>query len=70
MIVTIDRFEGNYAVCEKQDGEMINLERNKIPPEAKEGDVIKIENEVITIDYQETSKRREEMEKLIEEMWK
>lgn len=70
MLVTIDRFEGEYAVCEKQDGKMINIKREKVPQQAMEGDVIRIENEIVTIDVQETEKRRIEIEKLVEEIWK
>jgi hypothetical protein len=36
MKVTIDRFEGEYAVCEKADRTMINIPREKLPAGAKE----------------------------------
>lgn len=69
MKVVIDRFEGNYAVCEKENGEIINIEKDKIPNEAKEGDVLVIENNGIIIDKEETEKRKEEMKKLIDDIW-
>ena len=31
----IDRFEGEFAVCENEKSEMINIERSKLPREAK-----------------------------------
>jgi hypothetical protein len=31
MKVIIDRFEENFAVCEKESGEMINIEVTKLP---------------------------------------
>jgi hypothetical protein len=40
MKVTIDRFEGDFAVCEKADRTMINNEKNKLPANAKEGDTL------------------------------
>ncbi|HEY5556308.1 DUF3006 domain-containing protein, partial [Acetobacterium sp.] len=60
MKVIIDRFEGNFAVCEKEDRKMIDIERNKIPSSAKEGDVLDITNDQITIDFKETEKRKKE----------
>ncbi len=43
MKVIIDRFEGKYAVCEKKNLEMIDIEIDKLPKEVKEGDVLIIE---------------------------
>lgn len=69
MKVIIDRFEGNYAVCEKEDRTMIDIERLKIPSGAKEGDVLFIKNNCIVIDEEETTKRKIEIEKLTEDFW-
>lgn len=64
----IDRFEGNYAVVEKEDGKMINIERNKIPEDAKEGYVLNLESE-ITIDYDKTRINHERIIKISEKIW-
>lgn len=64
MIITVDRFEGDFAVCEKDDRNMINIERIKLPKEVKEGDVLILDGAKILIDQDETKKRREEIEKL------
>jgi hypothetical protein len=69
MKVIIDRFEGYYAVCEKADRTMIDIKRIDIPSESKEGDVLYIDNNVITIDIEETKKRRKEIEKLTKDLW-
>ena len=37
MRVIIDRFEGDFAVCEKENGEMLDSEKSKVPSKAKEG---------------------------------
>ena len=50
MKVTIDRYEGEFVVCEKEDRSMLNVDREKIPPEAKEGDILIIEEDTISID--------------------
>ena len=64
----IDRFEGDFAVVELENGEMRNIKRELVPVEAKEGDVLNI-IEVISIDNEETEKRRKKIEELTEDMW-
>lgn len=42
---TIDRFEGNFAVCEDRDtGEMVNFKRDDLPQNAREGSILKYSN--------------------------
>lgn len=69
MKVIIDRFEGIYAVCEKENRTMMDIKKINLPSEAKEGDVLSIDNNIITIDIEETKKRRREIEKLTEDLW-
>ncbi|SMB90300.1 Protein of unknown function [Desulfonispora thiosulfatigenes DSM 11270] len=69
MKVIIDRFAGNYAICENENREMIDIEKNKLPVEAKEGDVLIIERNNISIDYEETAKRKLAAEKLLDDLW-
>ena len=64
MKVVIDRFEGEYAVVEMEDRTMVNLPKILVP-DAKDGDVIKIE-----IDVEETEKRKQEIEQLMNKIWK
>ena len=63
MKVTIDRFEGDFAVVEMPDLTMVNMPI-KLLPNAKEGDVINI-----SIDKTETDKRKIEVDKLIKDLW-
>lgn len=67
--VIIDRFEGQYVVCEKDDMTMVNIKLNLVPGEAKEGDVLIIDGETICIDVDETKERKIEIEKLAEDLW-
>lgn len=69
MQLVIDRFEGNFAVCEKDDKTMIDIEKIKLPLDAKEGDVITIEQDKITIDLIETKKRKSEITKITKNLW-
>jgi hypothetical protein len=70
MKVTIDRFEGEYAVCEKTDRTMINIKKDNLPVEAREGDVLVIDGEDIRIDTGATSKRKKAIRKLMDDLWK
>ena len=56
MRVIIDRFEGIYAVCEKEDKTMMDILKINLPSKAKEGDVLIFENNMIFIDVEETEK--------------
>lgn len=69
MFGTIDRFEEEFAVIEFDDRKVINILKNKIPKESKEGDVLKFEDNCITIDYNETEKRRKEIEELTKDLF-
>ena len=40
---TIDRFEGNFAVCENsKTEEMVDIHKRKLPKGAQEGDIIQL----------------------------
>jgi hypothetical protein len=69
MKVIIDRFEGNYVVCEKEDRTMINIERNKIPTEVKEGSVLSVTEDGIAIDEEDTIRRKKDIEELTKDLW-
>ena len=63
MKLIIDRFEGDFALVETEDKLMVNLPISLIPG-AKEGDVISI-----IIDEEETQKRKDNIQKLMDELW-
>ena len=64
MKLIIDRFEGDYVIVELPDLTMVDMPRSLIPEGAKEGDVL-----VIGIDPDETDKRKERIEKLMNDLW-
>lgn len=70
MKVVIDRFEGKFAVCEKENREMINIKTSLLPKNAKEGDVLVVKDNKIIIDVKETNKRKKEIEDLTKDLWK
>ncbi len=69
MKVTIDRFESGFAVCETEDCSIINIEISKLPKGAKQGDVLIIQEDSITIDENETNKQKNEIKTLMDEVW-
>ena len=65
----IDRFEGNFAVVELDNRSIINIDKEAIPCDAKEGDVLDILKDSIIINKTETLKRKEEIETLVKGLW-
>ncbi|WP_425446921.1 DUF3006 domain-containing protein [Dethiothermospora halolimnae] len=65
----VDRFEGKYAVVELDSNIMKNIPIEKLPNGIREGDVISIGEKDIVIDKKETKKRKEDIEKLMNEVF-
>lgn len=66
----IDRFEGSFAVCEDEQRNMLNIERDKIPSTAVEGDVLIIKDNNIVIDLKETENRKKHIKELMNDLFK
>jgi len=69
MRIIIDRFEEMYAVCQFEDGTMLNMPFVLIPADAKEGDVIFIDKDAITVDHKATAALKEEIKKLMDKLF-
>ncbi len=65
----IDRFEGEYAVCE-HDGEMVDIAKVFLPKNAKAGDVIAERDGKYMIDQKQTDERRKRVIRLQDELFK
>lgn len=70
MKLIVDRFEGDYAICEREDGTMVDIEKHRLPEGVKEGHVLIIEGDDIIIDEKATEDRREHIRKLMEKLKK
>ncbi|WP_242851750.1 DUF3006 domain-containing protein [Caloranaerobacter sp. TR13] len=66
---TIDRFEGKYAIVELENLKIINILKDKLPQNAKEGDVVVIKDNEYYIDIEETQRRKEQIEKVFEDLF-
>lgn len=63
----IDRFEGEYAVMETTEGVM-NIRRDMLPAAAQEGDLIRYENGLCTLDNVRANELREGIAEKIRRM--
>ena len=60
----IDRFEGDYAIVELENKKMINVPKEILPEGVYEGSVI-----TVVIDEVETMKRKNNIKKLMDDLW-
>jgi hypothetical protein len=68
-MLSIDRFEGNYAVCVTDNDEIVNVEIGLIPAGCKEGAILdKTENGYV-LNEKETKKKYDEIKKLQDSLW-
>jgi len=71
MYFVIDRFEGNFAVCENYDtGKFVNIDKNKLPSDSKEGDFLLFENDEYIIDVKKTDERKKYIENKLKSVFK
>ncbi|NLB36759.1 MAG: DUF3006 domain-containing protein [Clostridiales bacterium] len=60
--IIIDRFEGDIAVCERDDCSMINIQKSKLPKGVRVGNILIIDDSGnIKIDVQEELRRKEQI---------
>lgn len=57
MKFTIDRFEGEFAIVELENKEMLDIPKGILPIEAKEGDIISV-----SVEQGETEERKERIQ--------
>lgn len=64
MRYTVDRIEGNFAVCEDESGEMHDIALSELPEGTAEGSVIDAVSGGYVLNSAEEDKRREEIRAL------
>jgi len=69
MKISIDRFEGKIAVGEDENGETVEIDRSKLPKGVQATHVIDVTDGVITIDEEETEKRKKRIKKLVDDLF-
>jgi len=69
MKLIVDRFEENFAICETEDKEMINIDIEKLPDGVIEGDILLLEDGVLYIDNKSRSEREDYIKELMDDLW-
>lgn len=68
---SVDRFEGNFAVCENlETGEMVNIEKSLLPENVKEGSILKYENNTYILEITETISKQENIKNIVNNLFK
>lgn len=66
----IDRFEGEYAVCENLNGIKCNIQKNMLPKGCIEGSCIEVlEDDTIIRNLEEEEKRRNLIQDLMKQLF-
>lgn len=65
----IDRFEGEFAVCETSELKFVNILKKDLPKDVKEGDVLEFDGKKYVLDIDETKKRKMEIDDLTKDLW-
>lgn len=65
----IDRFEGEFAVCETEKKEFIEIHKSAIPATAKEGDTLVRENNIYRISENETAERKKRIDDKLKKLF-
>ncbi|HIT71407.1 MAG TPA: DUF3006 domain-containing protein [Candidatus Scatovivens faecipullorum] len=68
---SIDRFEGEYAICENRETkEFINIKKDLLPKNCKSGDIITLKNGEYVLDVETTQKEKDEIKHLVDNLFK
>ena len=68
--LTVDRFEGDIAVCEREDMTTIDIPISNLPRGIKVGNVLNLADDgTISIDEEEEKKRRERIYNLYQDIF-
>ena len=67
---TIDRFEGDIAVCEdRNNNKMVEIMKENLPEGAKEGSIIKYENGKYILDLGKDKEIANRIKKKMDNLW-
>ena len=74
MYIVVDRILESFALCEVEENVYQRILLDRLPEGVKEGDVLAVEGDlneetaVFSVDAEETRRRRERAEKLLEKL--
>ena len=67
--IVIDRFEGDFAVCELESGDMVDIAVERLPAGAVENSVLVENNGVLTLDLQDAERRKARIRELEDQLF-
>lgn len=65
----VDRFEGEFAICEDETGAMHDIKKALLPANTAVGDCFEEINGAYVLDTQETARRRKAIRSKLESLW-
>ncbi len=69
MYISVDRFEGNFAICEREDFKIIKILKNQLPSNVREGDILNIDENVCVVDGGETLRKKRDIYRMQEDLF-
>lgn len=67
---SVDRIEENIIILEnRENGEIINIEKSKLPFKVQEGDILKYINGRYILDEEKTRSETEDIKNLMDDLW-
>ena len=67
---TIDRFEGDIVLENRDTGEMLNVSKKDLPQDAKEGTILKLNKDKYEIDLDEQKIVADRIKNKMKNLWK
>lgn len=69
-IWVVDRFEGEYVICENRNTkEKLEIQKEKLPKKIKEGSVLNYKEGKFSIDLEEEKKIEDRIRKKMQDLW-
>ena len=69
MELIVDRLEEEYIVCEDENKNIVNILKDEVEDEVREGDILIFVDGKYIVNKEKTKDRKEYIENLIEDLW-
>ena len=70
MFLSIDRFDGDYAICQDENEKLYEIKMSELPQNAKLGDILKLYPDgTLVFDMAETLNRKKRIKKLQDKLF-
>jgi Protein of unknown function (DUF3006). len=69
-LLSVDRFEGSFVICEDNDKKFFAIEKAEAPSDVSEGDILCITDDgTVKIDREETARRKKDTRTRQNKLW-